>query len=74
MKTRQQIWAGQASFEMQRYAAKAAATSKEILEEGRERVEATGAVLARIPSRSGMKYRGYRKRDPQWTDAVYINV
>ena len=21
-----------------------------------------------------MKFRGYRKRDPQWTDAVYRNI
>ena len=64
----------QATFEMQRSAAEAAAENKEIQTKARDKVQEMGAVRARIPPRSGMAYRGYRKRDPQWTDAVLRNV
>ena len=39
--------------------------------EGRERVDATGAVRARNPPRGGMKSRGYRRRGLLWADSVY---
>ena len=64
----------QATFEMQRAAAEAASTNKDIQTKAKKKVEESGAVRARIPPRSGMPYRGYRKRDPQWTDAVLRNV
>ena len=44
--------------------------NKGIATKAKAKVQKAGAVRARIPPRAGMKFRGYRKRDPQWTDAV----
>ena len=55
-------------------AAKAAAKNKAVATKAKEKVAKAGAVRARVPPRAGMQFRGYRKRDPQWTDAVYRNL